>query len=84
MVDLLAMNPLADRTDNNCVRYQVDYKKIKKHLKVEAYPWDNLSFEIYVFFFCWINLSPSSKVSRVFLPLYSTMDFQANLNYKIP
>ena len=38
MVDLLAMNPLADRTDNNCVRYQVDYKKIKKHLMVEAYP----------------------------------------------
>lgn len=38
MVDLLAINPLADRTDSNCMRYQVDYKKIKKHLMVEAYP----------------------------------------------
>lgn len=38
MVDLLAMNPLADKTDNKCKRYQVDYKKIKKHLMVEAYP----------------------------------------------
>ena len=58
MVDLLAMNPLADKTDNNYMRYQVDYKKIKKHLTVEAYRWDNLSFEIYVFFLLLDKLLP--------------------------